>query len=66
MANLDELHENAAAHRNSTAFGVLKEYNLARIEQYRDQLEKVQSWEEFLKVQGRLKECREQLKILSE
>ena len=66
MANLDQLHENAMAHRNSTAFDTLKEYNLARIEQYRDQLEKATSWEAFLQIKGRLKECREQLKILGE
>lgn len=66
MANLDELYESAAAHRNSTAFDTLKEYNMARLENYRGQLEKLGTWEEVLKIRGCIKECREQLKILSE
>jgi len=62
MANLDELHAAAVAHRRSTAFDTLKEYNLVRVEKYRDQLEKQESEE----IRGRLKECREWLKILGE
>jgi hypothetical protein len=66
MANLDELHAEAVAHRNSTAFDRLKEYNLARIEGYRDQLERVEEPNKVWVLKGRIKECREQLKILSE
>lgn len=66
MANLDELHESAAAHRHTQAFRALRDYNLALIEKYRDRLEAGGTQEEMIKLRGRLKECREQLKIVSE
>jgi hypothetical protein len=66
MENLDELHEEVIAHRNSTAFDRLKEYNLAKLKGYRDRLEKLTTLDEILKLQGRIKECRDQLELLSE
>jgi hypothetical protein len=41
-----------------TSYGLFQEYIAARIEQYRDHLEKLGSQEEIIKTQGRIAELR--------
>ena len=60
--NLDELYAKVQKHKGEAGFQALEEFLTAKIERYRDKLEKAEDQQ----VRGRLKECRETIKLLTE
>lgn len=64
--NLDELYAKVQKHKGEAGFQALEEFLWAKIDDYRDKLERVEDPIENTKTRGRLKECRETIKLLTE